>query len=165
MARVGEKIWFHKIGEEGIKSFVKRIIQGIFVGHHDRTRAISYITEGGTVPASGAAEIRDRVQRTTGLLSGTRWWLHDLDSQQNSQGMRIHFQKQLDEYGMNDLIPVYLEKGALNFYLNREVKSAETHKVNECRAVFCEDSRETRTAEQCARKSNDNSEPRCSTHW
>ena len=39
------KNWFHKIGEEGISSFVKRIIQGIFVGHHDRTRAILYITK------------------------------------------------------------------------------------------------------------------------
>ena len=49
MAQFGEKIWFHKIGEEGINSFVKRIIQGIFVGHHDRTRAILYITKSGIV--------------------------------------------------------------------------------------------------------------------
>ena len=40
MAQFGEKIWFHKIGKEGISSFVKRTIQGIFVGLHDRTRAI-----------------------------------------------------------------------------------------------------------------------------
>ena len=40
MAQSAEKIWFHEIGEEGISSFVKRIMQGIFVGHHDRTRAI-----------------------------------------------------------------------------------------------------------------------------
>ena len=44
VAQFGEKIWFHKIGEEGNSSFVKRTIQGIFVGHHDRTRAILYIT-------------------------------------------------------------------------------------------------------------------------
>ena len=43
------KIWFHKIGEEGNSSFVKRIIQGIFVGHHDRTRTILYITLSGIV--------------------------------------------------------------------------------------------------------------------
>ena len=42
-----ENIWFHKTGEEGINSFVKRIIQRIFFGHHDRTKAISYITESG----------------------------------------------------------------------------------------------------------------------
>ena len=31
MVQFGEKIWFHKIGEEGINSYVKRIIQEIFV--------------------------------------------------------------------------------------------------------------------------------------
>ena len=40
---------FHKIGEEGNSSFVKRTIQGIFVGHHDQTRAILYITKSGIV--------------------------------------------------------------------------------------------------------------------
>ena len=41
----------------------------------------------------------------------------------NCQGTRNHFEKLLNEYGMSDLIPVYLEKDALNFCLNREVKS------------------------------------------
>ena len=36
-----------QFGEEEWKSFVKRIIRGIFVGHHDRTRAILYITQSG----------------------------------------------------------------------------------------------------------------------
>ena len=45
MAQFGEKFWFHIRGEEGIRSFVKRIIQGIFVGHHVRTRTILYITK------------------------------------------------------------------------------------------------------------------------
>ena len=49
MEQFGEKNGIHEIGEEGINSFVKCIIQGIFVGHHDRTRAISYITKSGTV--------------------------------------------------------------------------------------------------------------------
>ena len=40
----GQEIWFRKIGEEGITSSVKRRIQGIFVGHPDRTRAIPYRT-------------------------------------------------------------------------------------------------------------------------
>ena len=39
MAQFGEKVWFHIIGEDGIDSSVKRRNQGIFVGHHDRTRA------------------------------------------------------------------------------------------------------------------------------
>ena len=49
MVQLGEKIWFHKNGEEGINSSVKRRIQGIFVGHHDRTRAIPYIAKSGIV--------------------------------------------------------------------------------------------------------------------
>ena len=47
------------------------------------------------------------------------------------QGMRNHFGKMLNEYGMSDLIPFYLEKEALNFYMDREVKSEEIHSVNE----------------------------------
>ena len=38
-----------QFGEEELISFVKCIIQGILVGHHDRTRAISYIIKSGTV--------------------------------------------------------------------------------------------------------------------
>ena len=45
----GEKFWLHKIREEGINSSVKRMIQGILVGHHDRTRATSHITKSGIV--------------------------------------------------------------------------------------------------------------------
>ena len=44
---------------------------------------------------------------------------------------------------MNDLIPVYLEKDALNFHLNREVKSEEIYSVN--------------GAEQCLEKENQQS--------
>ena len=47
------------------------------------------------------------------------------------QGTRNHFEKLLNEYGMSDLIPVYLEKDALNCYLNREVKSEEIHSLND----------------------------------
>ena len=49
MVQFGEKIWFQKIGEEGINSTRKRRIQGIFVGHRDRTRAIPYIAKSGGV--------------------------------------------------------------------------------------------------------------------
>ena len=45
----GKKIWFQKIGEEGINSTRKRRIQGIFVGHRDRTRASPYIAKDGGV--------------------------------------------------------------------------------------------------------------------
>ena len=38
-----------QFGEEELISFVKCIIQGIFVGHHDQTRAIPYIAKSGTV--------------------------------------------------------------------------------------------------------------------
>ena len=38
-----------QFGEEELISFVIRIIQGTFVGHHDRTRAIAYIAESGIV--------------------------------------------------------------------------------------------------------------------
>ena len=40
MAQFGEKVWFRKIGENGVSSFASRMTQGIFVGHHDRTGAV-----------------------------------------------------------------------------------------------------------------------------
>ena len=33
MAQFGEKVWFRKIGEDGVSSFASRMTQGIFVGH------------------------------------------------------------------------------------------------------------------------------------
>ena len=44
-----EKVWFRKIGEDGVSSFASRMTQGIFVGHHDRTRAVLCITKNGVV--------------------------------------------------------------------------------------------------------------------
>ena len=38
-----------QFGQEELISFVNCIIQGILVGHHDRTRAISYIIKSGIV--------------------------------------------------------------------------------------------------------------------
>ena len=49
MVQFGGKFWFHKIGEESINSSVTRRIQGIFLRHHDRTRAIPYIAKSGVV--------------------------------------------------------------------------------------------------------------------
>ena len=40
LALFGEKVWFRKIGEDGVSSFASRMTQGIFVGHHDRTGAV-----------------------------------------------------------------------------------------------------------------------------
>ena len=40
MAQFGEKVWFRKIGEDGVSSFASRMTEGIFVGHHDRTGAV-----------------------------------------------------------------------------------------------------------------------------
>ena len=42
------------------------------------------------------------------------------------QGMRIFFEKLVNWYGKNELVPVYLENNIFNFYLHREVKSTET---------------------------------------
>ena len=63
------------------------------------------------------------------------------------QGTRNHFEKLLNKYGMSDLLPVYLEKDALNFYLNREVKYEEIHSLND--------------AEQCLEKENQHSGKEC----
>ena len=49
MAQFGEKVWFRKIGENGDSSFASRMTQGIFVGHHDGTRAVLCITKNGVV--------------------------------------------------------------------------------------------------------------------
>ena len=49
MAQFGEKVWFRKIGEDGVSSLASRMIQGIFVGHHDRTGAVLCITKNGVV--------------------------------------------------------------------------------------------------------------------
>ena len=47
------------------------------------------------------------------------------------QGMRIHFEKLVNWFGKNEIIPVYLENNILNFYLFREVKSTGINNVKE----------------------------------
>ena len=91
--------------------------------------------------ASGAAEIAYKEQQDfhVGHNGGYLIPIHSKIRQE----MRIHFEKSLNEYGMKDLIPVYLEKDVLNFYLNREVKSEEIYSVND--------------AEQCLEKDNQQS--------
>ena len=64
-------------------------------------------------PASGAAEIVCKEQQDIylGHDGGCMIPIHSKIGQE----MRIHFEKSLNEYGMKDLIPVYLENDALNF--------------------------------------------------
>ena len=45
MAHSGEKVWFRKLGEDGVSSFASRMTQGIIVGHHDRTEAVSCVAK------------------------------------------------------------------------------------------------------------------------
>ena len=49
MAQFAEKVWFRKIGEDGVSSCASRMTQRIFVGHHDRTGAVLCITKNGVV--------------------------------------------------------------------------------------------------------------------
>ena len=50
--------------------------------------------------------------------------------------MRVHFEKLFDEHGNNDLIPVCLKNDTPNFYLNRDVRSEETHSVRDAEQNF-----------------------------
>ena len=47
------------------------------------------------------------------------------------QGLRTHFEKLVNWYGKNELIPVFLENNIFNIYLNREAKSTETKNVKD----------------------------------
>ena len=47
MAQFAEKVWFRKIGQDGVRSFASRMTQGIFVGHHGPTGAVLCITKNG----------------------------------------------------------------------------------------------------------------------
>ena len=51
------------------------------------------------------------------------------------QGTRIHFDKLVNWYGKNELIPVHLENNIVNFYLSRVVKSTENQQCQQCSAV------------------------------
>ena len=76
------------------------------------------------------------------------------------QGMRFHFEKLVNWYGKNELIPVYLD-------LNQEVNSTETNYVNDadhCLAKNCQQSGNG-DGRSSALVSPTTTEPRCSTHW
>ena len=82
MAQFGEKVWFRKIGEDGVSSFASRMTQGIFVGHHDRTGAVLRITKNGVVRGKSWTRQTQAMlgNRRTGkvcvALRG-RWWLQN----------------------------------------------------------------------------------------
>ena len=80
MAQFVEKIWFRKIGEDGVSSIASRMTQGNFVGHHDRTGAVWCISKNGVVRAKSWTRQTpsDAWEATTwDGLCGTRgkWWL------------------------------------------------------------------------------------------
>ena len=58
------------------------------------------------------------------------------------QGMRIHFEKLLDEYGKIELNPVCLENDTPNFYLNREMKSEDIQSVRDAEQYFEKESQQ-----------------------
>ena len=75
-AQFGEKVWFRKIGEDGVSSFASRVTQRIFVGHRDRTGAILCITKNGVVRGkSWTRQTPSDAWESTGLRG--RWWLQN----------------------------------------------------------------------------------------
>ena len=77
------KLGFGKIGEDGVSSCASRRTQGIFVGHHDRTRAVLSTTKNGVVRCKSWTRrtLSDAWESTNwgGLcvaLTG-RWWLQN----------------------------------------------------------------------------------------
>ena len=75
---------------------------------------------------------RNRVQRTTRFPPQTWRWIHDSYWQQQWSGNEDSFWEigELTWQEWTQLIPVYLENNIFNVYLNREVKSTETHNVD-----------------------------------
>ena len=75
MAQFGEKAWYHKIGEGSVSSVARRMTQGIFVGHHDRTGAVLCITKYGVVVRgkSWTSQTPSDAWESTNWLSGTPW--------------------------------------------------------------------------------------------
>ena len=71
MAQFGEKVWFRKIGEDGVSSFASRTTQGIFVDHYDRTEAVSCITKNGCV--RGKSWTRQTLSDAWTRRTGTAW--------------------------------------------------------------------------------------------
>ena len=76
MAQCGEKVCFRQIREDGVSSCACRRIQGIFVGHYDRTGAVLCITKNGVVRDKSwtRQELSDAWESTNWEgLCGTPW--------------------------------------------------------------------------------------------
>ena len=76
MAQLGEKMWFRKIGKDGVSSIASRMTQGIFVGHHHRAGALLWITKNGVVRGKSWTRqtLSDAWDATNwDGLSGTPW--------------------------------------------------------------------------------------------
>ena len=79
MAQVGEKVWFHKNGEDGVSSSASRKTQGIFVGHHDRTGAVLCITKNAVVRGKSWTRqtLSDAWKSTKWEGLCCKWWLQN----------------------------------------------------------------------------------------
>ena len=92
-------------------------------------------------PAAGAAEIACKEQQDFYLGHDGGYMIPT--HSRIGQELRLHFVKFLDEHGKNELIPVCLENDTPNFYLNREVKSEETHSVRDAEQYFENESQQS----------------------
>ena len=89
-----------------------------------------------SAPASGAAGIACIEQQDFYVRHNCGYMIPT--HSKIGQEMRIHFEKLLNEYGKNELIPVYLENDTPNFHLNREVKSEKIQQRESDRTAFWE---------------------------
>ena len=91
-------------------------------------------------PVSGAAGIACKEQQD--FYEGRNGGYMIPTHSKIGQGLEIH-EKLLGEYGKNELIPDFPENDTPIFYLNREVKSAGTHNVNNAEQCFEKDSQQS----------------------
>ena len=116
-------------------------------------------------PASGAAEIACKEQQDV-YLGHNGGYLIPIQSK-IGQEMRTHFEELVNWHGKNDLFSTLSREGRFQFLLEPRSQVGRNHSVNGAEQCLERriNSREPSMAEQRARKSNDNFEARCSTHW
>ena len=81
MAQFGEKVWFRKIGEDGVSSFASRMTQGNFVVIMIKREQFCALTRMGVVRGRSWTRqtLSDAWESTTGkgvALRG-KWWLRN----------------------------------------------------------------------------------------
>ena len=82
MAQFEEKVWFRRVGEDGVSSFASRMTQGIFVGHHDGTGADLCMTKNRVIRDKSWTRqtLSDAWESTNwDCLCGTPWQLVPLE--------------------------------------------------------------------------------------